>query len=105
MNVNIAETISVVTSIVAVGGVIIAYMRSISNSIDKLFDKLDKKVDIPQCTLDRANCPCVIEVKGLIKSCIDLSHRVDTLDDKHTELEKAVAIHHDRYEKKTTTRQ
>jgi len=99
MDVNVVETISVVTSVLAVGGVIIAYMRSINMSIDKLFTKLDQKVNTTQCTADRVNCPCVINVNRLFESHNTLSKKVDVQENKLVKLEQSVAIHHSKFEK------
>jgi len=90
MNVNIVDTLALVGSIVAVGGIIIAYMRSISLSIERLSLKIDGKVDEPQCVKNMAACPCNVIVKGVEKTIGFLRKDIHELFTKSNNLDKRV---------------
>jgi hypothetical protein len=101
------DTLTIISTIVmccvALGGLLIvvikmqfkAYdltLKRFEDTLADMFDKIALKKDERQCALDRANCPCVIETKGLTK-------RVEALESKQDLLRRDVDKHLAVYEK------
>jgi len=78
-------------------------MARLDNTMTIIFNDIKLKKSSSQCLLDRKDCPCVIETKGLTVSQNKLSKRVDVLDEKHDKLRESVIEHHAKHEQVAVT--